>query len=132
MVYYKPVTVIINSPRLVKIILDIIFWHHSFFDLIVSNRGLLFTSKFLLLLYYFLGIKQKLLTAFNAQTNRQTECKNSIIKVYLWVFVNFKENNWARLLPIAKFAYNNAKMQALVISHLSWTMAIILEYYSKK
>ena len=25
------------------------------------------------------------------------------------VFVNFKQNNWARLLPIAEFAYNNVK-----------------------
>ena len=31
------------------------------------------------------------------------------MKVYLWVFVNFKPNNWAKLISIAKFAYNNAK-----------------------
>ena len=28
---------------------------------------------------------------------------------YLQAFVNFEQNNWARLLPIAGFAYNNAK-----------------------
>ena len=31
------------------------------------------------------------------------------METYLWVFVNFEQNDWARLLPIAKFAYNNAK-----------------------
>ena len=31
------------------------------------------------------------------------------IKVYLRVFVNEEQNDWARLLSIAKFAYNNAK-----------------------
>ena len=31
------------------------------------------------------------------------------MEAYLWAFVNFKQNDWARLLPMAKFAYNNAK-----------------------
>ena len=31
------------------------------------------------------------------------------MEAYLQAFVNFKQNNWARLLPIAEFAYNNAK-----------------------
>ena len=31
------------------------------------------------------------------------------MKAYFWAFINFKQNNWARILPIAKFAYNNAK-----------------------
>ena len=31
------------------------------------------------------------------------------MEAYLQVFVNFKLNDWARLLSIAKFAYNNAK-----------------------
>ena len=32
-----------------------------------------------------------------------------MMEAYLQVFVNFEQNNYARLLPIAKFAYNNAK-----------------------
>ena len=28
---------------------------------------------------------------------------------YLRAFVNFEQNNWANLLPIVEFAYNNAK-----------------------
>ncbi len=31
------------------------------------------------------------------------------MKAYLRVFVNFKQDDWARLLPMAEFAYNNAK-----------------------
>ena len=31
------------------------------------------------------------------------------MEVYLRAFVNFKQNNWAKLLPMAEFAYNNAK-----------------------
>ena len=32
-----------------------------------------------------------------------------MIEAYLQVFVNIEQNNWARLLPMAEFAYNNAK-----------------------
>ena len=31
------------------------------------------------------------------------------MEAYLRAFVNFEQNDWARLLPMAKFAYNNAK-----------------------
>ncbi len=31
------------------------------------------------------------------------------MEAYLRAFVNFKQNDWARLLPMAEFAYNNVK-----------------------
>ena len=31
------------------------------------------------------------------------------MEAYLQAFVNFEQNDWARLLPMAEFVYNNAK-----------------------
>ena len=31
------------------------------------------------------------------------------MEAYLQAFVNFEQNNWAKLLMMAEFAYNNAK-----------------------
>ena len=31
------------------------------------------------------------------------------MEAYLWAFINYKQNDWAKLLPIAEFAYNNTK-----------------------
>ena len=67
------------------------------------------TSKFWSLLCYFFVVKCHLSIAFHLQTDSQTKFQNSTIEAYLRVFVNFEQNHWARLLPIAKFAYNNAK-----------------------
>ena len=39
----------------------------------------------------------------------QPEQQNNTIEAYLRVFVNYEQDNWARLLPMAEFAYNNAK-----------------------
>ena len=32
-----------------------------------------------------------------------------MIKVYLWAFVKFEQDDWAQFLSMAEFAYNNAK-----------------------
>ena len=109
MVHYKPVKVTINAPGLAKVIIDMVVRHHGLLDSIVTDRGSLFTSKFWSSLCYFLGIKQKLYTAFHLQMNEQTERQNFTMEAYLRAFVNFEQNDWARLLPITEFAYNNAK-----------------------
>ncbi len=31
------------------------------------------------------------------------------MEIYLWAFVNYKQDNLAQLLPMAEFAYNNRK-----------------------
>ena len=31
------------------------------------------------------------------------------MEAYLWAFVNFEQNDWVRLLPMAEFAYNIVK-----------------------
>ena len=93
MVYYKLVKAKINILGFAKIIINIVIRHHGLPNSIFSDQELLFTSKFWLLLYYFLGIKQRLLTTFHPQTNGQTERQNSIMEAYLQVFINFEQNN---------------------------------------
>ena len=109
MVHYKPINVTINALDLAEIIINLVVRYYGFLDSIVNSQGSLFTSKFWSSLCYFLSIKQKLFTTFYPQTNGPNERQNSIIEAYLSVFVNFKQNNWARLLLMAEFAYNNAK-----------------------
>ena len=109
MVHYEQVKILINVPRFVKVIIPVVVWHHGLPNFIVTDKGSLFTSKFWSSLCYFLGIKRRLSTAFHPQTDGQIERHNSTIKVYFQAFVNFEQNKWARLLLMAKFAYNNAK-----------------------
>lgn len=109
MIHYEPVKVTIDAPGLAEVILDVVVRHHHPSDSIVANRGSLFASKFWSLLCYFLGIKRRLSTAFHPQTDGQTERQNSAMEAYLGAFVNFEQNDWARLLPMAEFAHNNAK-----------------------
>ena len=69
MVYYKSVKVTIDALDLAKVIVDVVVKHHGLSNSIVSNCGSVFTSKFGSSLCHFLGIKQKLSTAFYPQTD---------------------------------------------------------------
>ncbi len=109
MVHYESVKVTIDAPGLAEVIIDVVVRHHGVPESIVTHRGSLFTSKFWSSLCYFLGIKRKLSTAFHPQTDGQTEKQNSTMKAYLRAFVNWEQDDWARLLPMAEFAYSNAK-----------------------
>ena len=109
MVNYKPVNVTIDAPGLAEVIIDIVVRYHGVPDSIITDRGSLFTSKFWSSLCYFLGIKRRLSTAFHPQTNGQTERQNTTMEAYLRAFLNWEQNDWTRLLPMAEFAYNNAK-----------------------
>ena len=42
------------------------------------------------------------------------------MEVYLRAFNKFKQNDWAKFLPIAEFAYNNIKNSS--ISHMSFEL----------
>jgi hypothetical protein len=74
----------------------------------ISDRDKLLTSKFWTSLMKQLGVKQKMSTAYHPQTNGQTERLNQILEQVLRNYVNYQQNNWVELLPIAQFAYNSA------------------------
>ena len=65
----------------------------SFSNSMITNKGLLFNSKFWFFFYYFLGLKRKLFIANYFQTDDQPKKQNNIIKGYFWTFINFEENN---------------------------------------
>ena len=108
-VHYEPVKITINALGLAEVIINIVVRQHGLPNSIVTDKGSLFHSKFWSSLCYFFGIKRRLSTTFHPQTDGQTKRQNSTIKAYVGAFVNFEQNDWVRLLPMAKFAYNNAK-----------------------
>ena len=57
MMHYEPIKVIIDTPGLAKVIIDVVVRYHCLSDSIISDRKAIFTSKFWFSLCYFLGIK---------------------------------------------------------------------------
>ena len=54
-----------------------------------------------------MGIKHKLSTVFYPKSNGQTERANQTLKAYLRHYLNYAQDNWVTLLPIAQLAINN-------------------------
>ena len=96
-----------NAKDLANEILKEIIANHRIPQSIISNRKKLFTSIFWNTWTQQLGTKVKLLTAYHPRTNRQTEQTNQTLEQYLRHYINFKQDNWIDLLPLAQFAYNN-------------------------
>ena len=105
--HYKPVKITIDATDLAEVIIDVMVRHYDLPDSIITDWGSLFMSKFWFSLCYFLEIKRRLFTAFHPKTDGQTERQNNIMEAYLRAFVNWEQNNWVHLLPMAEFAYNN-------------------------
>jgi hypothetical protein len=61
------------------------------------------------------------LIAFHLQTAGQTERQNQAMEQFLPAFSNNKQDDWAELPPLAKFAYNNS-VHALTRMTLFWAM----------
>lgn len=56
-VHYKQFKIIMDTTSPAKVIIEIIMKHYSLSNFSIKNKSTLFILKFLLSLYYFLGIK---------------------------------------------------------------------------
>ncbi|SJL02913.1 uncharacterized protein ARMOST_06254 [Armillaria ostoyae] len=90
-----------------RIVRDHVYARHGMPQVIISDQGPQFISKFMTELYRMLDITQNASTAFHPQTDGQTERVNQEIEKYLRIFVNFQQDDWADWLAIAEFAHNN-------------------------
>ena len=116
MCHLIPCTKTAAAPDFARLYMDYIVRLHGLPDSIVSDRGAIFTSKFWKALARMTGTKRKLSTAFHPQTDGQTERMNQTVEQYLRMHCNYQQDNWAELLSLAEFSYNNAYQQTIKCS----------------
>ena len=111
-----PCTKTATAPDFARMYMDYIIRLHGLPDSIVSDRGAIFTSRFWKSLANMMGTRQRLSTAFHPQTDGQTERMNQTVEQYLRMYCNYQQDNWAGLLSLAEFSYNNAYQQTIKCS----------------
>jgi len=79
---------------------------------IISDKDAKLSGEFWESLCKMVGVKRRMSTAYNPQTDGQTERTNQVVECYLWTFVNYDQNDWYQLLPLAEHAYNNSATNA--------------------
>lgn len=133
MAHFLPSTTTVTALQLAQLYITNIFKLHGTPMDIVSDRGSEFVSKFWQEFTARLNIKSKLSTAYHPRTDGQTERVNQVLKQYIQIYTNYQQNDWLELLPLAKFAYNNAEHSSIGVSPFvanygytpSWNISIV-------
>ena len=76
---------------------------------IITDWDKLVVSKFWQSLMDLMGVQHKLSTAYHPQTDGQMERLNQMLEQYLQNYINYQQDNWVELLPVAQLVYNTAK-----------------------
>jgi len=98
----------ITSPELAKLFLLHVFSKHGVPAHVTSDRGTEFVSHFFRSLGKALNMRLHFTSGYHPEGNGQTERSNQTLEQYLQIYCNYQQDNWADLLPLAEFAYNNA------------------------
>ena len=79
---------------------------------IISDMDAKFSGEFWEYLCKWLNMMRRMSTAYHPQTDGQTEQTNHVLEGYLHNYVNYDQNDWFQLLPLAEHAYNNSVTNA--------------------
>jgi len=79
---------------------------------IISDMDVKFSGEFWESLCKMIGVKRRMSAAYHPQTEGQMERTNQVLEGYLRTFVNYDQNEWYQLLPLAEHAYNKSATNA--------------------
>ncbi|CCG84601.2 protein of unknown function [Taphrina deformans PYCC 5710] len=116
MAHFIPCREAMSTEEFAQLFVSHIFRLHSFPQDVVSDRGSHFRSAFWKQVLELCHIKGNLSTSFHPQTDGQTERTNQTLEQYLRLYCNYEQDDWARLLPMAEFACNNAENTSTQLS----------------
>ena len=107
MALYIPCRKDLDSPELARLFFERVICHYGVPEHIITDRGPTFTSLFWKHICTHMTIDHQLSTSFHPQMNGQIERQNQTMEQYPCAYVNYEQNNWVDLLPLAQFVYNN-------------------------
>ncbi|QRW26690.1 Retrotransposable element Tf2 protein [Rhizoctonia solani] len=110
--HFIPTSKKVSAKGLANLFVTHIWKLHGLPVRTISDQGTTFTGKFLRALYQRLGIQPSFSLAYHPESDGQTKRVNQFIEFYLRSYVAADHSDWAKWLPLAEYAYNNAKHAA--------------------
>src|SRR5258708_13278873 len=113
---FIPTHDMVDAPQLAQMFLTHIFSKHGVLGHITSDCSTEFISHFFHSLASLLNMKLHFTSGYHLEGDSQTEHINQVLEQYLWAYMNYQQDNWAPLLPLAEFTYNNTTSATTGIS----------------
>src|SRR5258705_5465350 len=98
----------VNTPQVAWLFLIHIFSKHGVPAHVTLDRGSKFISHFFHSLGKLLQMRLHFTSGYHLEGDGQTEHTNQVLEQYLRTYTNYQQDDWATLLLMAEFAYNNA------------------------
>src|SRR5260370_30961536 len=93
-----------------------VFSKHGTPGHITSDHGMEFISHFFRSLGSLLDMKLHFMSGYHPEGDGQTEWINQVLEQCLHTYMNYQQDNWAPLLPLVEFTYNNAASMTTGVS----------------
>ena len=116
MARFIPTKTTITAEGTARLFYQHVWKHHGLPTDIISDRGPQFVAKFTRQLLKCLGVEGNRSTAFHPQSDSQTERVNQTLEQYLRIYCDYHQDDWAQLLPLAEFIYNNTQNASTRVS----------------
>jgi transposase InsO family protein len=111
--HFIPVKTAYSGPQLAELYMSRIVCLHGVLKKIVSDRGTQFTSKFWERLHETLDTQLRFSSAYQPQTDGQTERVNQILEDILRACALQYGRSWDKSLAYAEFSYSNSYQENL-------------------
>jgi len=117
-VIFIPVYDTIISVDLAYLFILHVLSKHSISSHVTSDRGSEFMSNFFCSLGTALDMWLHFTSVYHPKGDGQfqTEHMNQTLKQYLYVYYNYQQDNWSKLLSLVEFSYNNAPSTTISVS----------------
>src|SRR5258707_5727153 len=106
----------VDTSQLAQLFLTHVFSKHGAPGHVTSDHRTEFMSHFFRSLGSLLNMKLHFTSGYHPEGDGQTEHINQVLEQYLCAYTNYQQDNWAPLLPLVEFAYNNATSETTRVS----------------
>ena len=106
----------LDATMLAELFIKHVFSKHGIPSHVTSSQGTEFVSKFFRSLANALEMRLHFTSGYHLEADGQTECTNQTLEQFLRIYCNYQQLDWSRLLPLAKFIYNNTPSSTTGVS----------------
>lgn len=101
-----------KARDIAELMFEAVYKYHGLPRAVVSDRDVLFTSRFWERLHALVGTKLKMSSAYHPQTDGSTERANRTVTQMLRQCIDAKQKDWVSKLPAIEFAINSARSES--------------------